>query len=132
MGRGTPKIIHDHFLISGEGKETRAAEALTPPQTPPLTTDYVALALASGRACSWPNCGYSWRVRNCYLPSLGINKFKLILFHSSLFYSCSNPVSMLILGVDIHDGQFQHHSLKVHYYWCKVNLEKAEKSSVLH
>lgn len=28
---GTPKIIHDHFLISGEGKETRAADVLTPP-----------------------------------------------------------------------------------------------------
>lgn len=28
---GTPKILHDHFLISGEGKETRAADVLTPP-----------------------------------------------------------------------------------------------------
>lgn len=28
---GTPKKIHDHFLISGEGKETRAADVLTPP-----------------------------------------------------------------------------------------------------
>lgn len=31
VGRGSPKIIRDHFLISGEGQETRAADALTPP-----------------------------------------------------------------------------------------------------
>ena len=28
---GTPKILHEHFLISGEGKKTRAADVLTPP-----------------------------------------------------------------------------------------------------
>lgn len=30
MGRGTPKRIHDHVLISGEVMETRAADVLTP------------------------------------------------------------------------------------------------------
>lgn len=82
MGRGTPKIIHDHFLVCGEGKEPRAAGALTPPESPPLTTDYVALALVSGRAVPGRTVDTAGGPGAVPFLPLGINKFKLILFHS--------------------------------------------------